>query len=40
MCASVPSLDNGGGTLDKLGQIMLENEFVGCPTTDKRSLNM
>ncbi|TKY71263.1 microtubule cytoskeleton organization [Spatholobus suberectus] len=40
MCASVSSFDNGGGTLDKLGQIMSENEFVGCPTVDKRSLNM
>ncbi|XP_020237088.1 uncharacterized protein LOC109816465 isoform X2 [Cajanus cajan] len=40
ICASVPSFDNGGGTLDKVGQIMSENEFVGCPTADKRSLNM
>ncbi|RDX93277.1 Gamma-tubulin complex component 6, partial [Mucuna pruriens] len=38
MCASVPSFDNGGGTLDKLGQIMSENEFVGCPTADKRNI--
>ncbi|KAG5090146.1 hypothetical protein JHK86_002758 [Glycine max] len=40
MRALVPSFDNGGGTLDKLGQIMSENNFVGCPTADKRSLNM
>nr|KYP45098.1 hypothetical protein KK1_033380 [Cajanus cajan] len=38
ICASVPSFDNGGGTLDKVGQIMSENEFVGCPTADKRNI--
>ncbi|KAK7405823.1 hypothetical protein VNO78_07433 [Psophocarpus tetragonolobus] len=40
MCALVPSFDNAGGTLDKHGQIMSENNFFDCPTADKRSLNM
>ncbi|KAK7308197.1 hypothetical protein VNO77_41797 [Canavalia gladiata] len=37
---TAPSFDNGGGTLDKLGQIMSEDESIGCPTADKRSINM
>ncbi|CAJ1924372.1 unnamed protein product [Sphenostylis stenocarpa] len=40
MHALVPSFDNGGGTLDKLGQIMSENNSVGWAIADKRSLNM
>ncbi|XP_027360926.1 uncharacterized protein LOC113869026 [Abrus precatorius] len=38
--ASVPSFDNDGGTLDKLGQIMSEDKSTGCPAADKKSLNM
>ncbi|XP_004511289.1 uncharacterized protein [Cicer arietinum] len=38
--ASVPSFDNCGGTLDKINQLMLEDEPVVCPTTDKGSSNM
>jgi len=35
MHALVPSFGNGGGTLDKLDQIMSENNIA-----DRRSLNM
>ncbi|GAU29528.1 hypothetical protein TSUD_115500, partial [Trifolium subterraneum] len=40
MHAPVPSVDNGGGTLDKLGQLMSEDEPIVRPTADKSSSNM
>jgi len=38
MHALVPSFDNGGGTFDKLGQIVSENNSVSWTIADK-SLN-
>ncbi|KAK2371716.1 gamma-tubulin complex component [Trifolium repens] len=40
MHTPVPSFDNGGGTLDKLGQLMSEDEPIVCATADKSSSNM
>ncbi|KAI5423592.1 uncharacterized protein LOC127076879 isoform X1 [Lathyrus oleraceus] len=40
MPTPVPSFDNGGGTLDKLCQLMSEDEPIVCPTADKSSSKM
>ncbi|KAI5433338.1 hypothetical protein KIW84_020572 [Lathyrus oleraceus] len=40
MPTPVPSFNNGGGTLDKLCQLMLEDEPIVYPTTDKSSSKM
>lgn len=40
MPTPVSSFNNGGGTLDKLCQLMLEDEPIVCPTTDKSSSKM
>lgn len=40
MPTPVPSFDNGGGTLDKLSQLLSEDEPIVCPTADKSSSKM
>jgi len=40
MHAPVSSFDNDVGTLDKLGQLMSEDEPIVCLTADKSSSNM
>ncbi|XP_058778579.1 uncharacterized protein LOC131652661 isoform X2 [Vicia villosa] len=40
MPTPVSSFDNGGGTLDKLSQLMSEDEPIVCPTADKSSPKM